>query len=283
MKVLGIVSSPRKAGNSELAVKEILSQLPDSWEKEMIRLNELNIKYCKACYACIPADKKCTIDDDLEFFIERVRKADKIVVGAPSYFLGGHTAIKTVTDRMLSVLSNFREFAGKDCVTVSSYGLTNWEGAVKENMLIFAAELNLRVVDSAVFLATIPTESVQGENLKTLGRLAQSLMNPPEKPFTPAGELDCSFCYSSALTLFAGGNWTCRICGGTGKIEYNNGEFSIKPDAENHSHFTPESKILHADYLMERKQFFLDNRQKVKEIQSKYENINWWVKPGDKA
>ena len=84
MKVLGIVSSPRKAGNSELAVKEILSQLPDSWEKEMIRLNELNIKYCTACYACIPADKKCKLDDDLDFFIERVRNADKIVIGAPS-------------------------------------------------------------------------------------------------------------------------------------------------------------------------------------------------------
>jgi NAD(P)H-dependent FMN reductase len=279
MKVLGIVSSPRKGGNSELAVKEILSQLPDSWEKEMIRLNELNLKYCTACYSCVPADKQCKLDDDLAFLIERVRLADKIAIGCPSYFLGSHTAMKLALDRMLSILSNFREFAGKECVLVAPYGLDKWEGAVKEDMLIFAAEFNLKVVDSAVILATIPGESVQGENLNAVRRLANSLMNPPEKPFAPPGELDCPYCTSGALTLFEDGLWTCRICGGTGRIEYNNGKFSIKPDAENHSHFTPEGKILHADYLMEKKKFFLDNRQSVKEIQAKYAGMNYWVSP----
>ena len=283
MKALGIVSSPRNAGNSELAVKEILSQLPDFWEKEMIRLNKLNIKYCTACYACVPADKKCKLDDDLDFFLEHVKKADKIVIGAPSYFLGGHTATKVVLDRLLSILSNFNEFAGKDCVIIAPYGLDKWEGAVKENILIFATELHLRVVDSAAILATVPSESVQGENLKVLSRLAQSLMNPPEKPFSPVDELNCSFCTSAALILFTNGDWTCRICGGTGKIEYKNGEFSIKADAENLSHFTLESKIMHANYLAERKQFFLDNRQKIKDTQAKYTDINWWVTPEVKS
>ena len=283
MKALGIVSSPRKAGNSELAVKEILSQLPGSWEKEMIRLNELNIKYCTACYACIPADKKCKLNDDLDFFIEHVKKADKIVIGAPSYFLGGHTATKAVLDRMLSVLSNFREFAGKDCVIIAPYGRDKWEGAVKENMLIFAAALNLRVVDSATILAAVPSESVQGENLEVVSRLARSLMNPPEKQFSQAGELDCPFCSGAALTLFNDGNCICKICGGGGKLEYNNGEFSIKPNAENHFHFTPDGKISHANYLEEKKQFFLNNRHNIKEIQSKYTDMDWWVQPGGKT
>ena len=283
MKALGIVSSPRKGGNSELAVKEILSQFPDSWGKEMIRLNELNIKYCTACYACIPADKKCKLDDDLDFFIEHIKKADKIVIGSPSYFLGGHTATKPVLDRMLSVLSNFREFAGKDCVIIAPYGRARWEGAVIENLLIFAAALNLRVVDSAAILAAVPSESVQGENLKIVSRLAQSLMNPPEKLFSPPDELGCPFCSSSTLTLDTGGNWTCKICGGGGKLEYGNGEFTIKLSAENHFHFTPEGKISHADYLTEKKQFFLDNRNKIKEIQTKYAGMDWWVQPGGKA
>ena len=49
MRVLGIISSPRKGGNSELAVKEILKTLPDSWEKAMININDLEIKTCTAC------------------------------------------------------------------------------------------------------------------------------------------------------------------------------------------------------------------------------------------
>ena len=38
MRVLGIMSSPRRGGNSELAAKEILNTLPDSWEKAMINI-----------------------------------------------------------------------------------------------------------------------------------------------------------------------------------------------------------------------------------------------------
>ena len=57
MRVVGLVSSPRRGGNSELAVKEILSRLPEDWEKNMIRLNELDIKYCRACYACLRRGK----------------------------------------------------------------------------------------------------------------------------------------------------------------------------------------------------------------------------------
>ena len=52
MRVLGIISSPRRGGNSELAAKEILNTLPDSWEKAMININDLDIKTCTACYAC---------------------------------------------------------------------------------------------------------------------------------------------------------------------------------------------------------------------------------------
>ena len=43
MRVLGIISSPRRGGNSELAAKEILNTLPDSWEKAMININDLDM------------------------------------------------------------------------------------------------------------------------------------------------------------------------------------------------------------------------------------------------
>ena len=33
MRVVGLVSSPRRGGNSELAVKEILSRLPEDWKR----------------------------------------------------------------------------------------------------------------------------------------------------------------------------------------------------------------------------------------------------------
>ena len=213
MKVLGIVSSPRRGGNSELAVKEIINQLPSDWEKEMIRLNELNIKYCTACYACLPENKGCKLEDDLNFLLDHVKKADKIVIAAPAYFLGGHTAMKMVLDRLLSILTNFREFEGKECVLVAPYGLYKWEGLVKEDMIIFAREFNLTIVDSAVILATLPGDSVKGENLKIMHRLAKSLVDGPQKAEPESASLDCPFCTSRTLTVFPDGAWTCTVCG----------------------------------------------------------------------
>ena len=51
MRVVGLVSSPRKGGNSEIAVKEVLRQLPEDWEKEMIRINELNINMSERSFS----------------------------------------------------------------------------------------------------------------------------------------------------------------------------------------------------------------------------------------
>jgi multimeric flavodoxin WrbA len=141
MRVLALVSSARAGGNCELAAKEMMRQLPDSWEKEMIRVNELNLKYCTACYGCIPENKACKLDDDLNFVLDHVRRADKVIIAEPAYFLGGHTAMKVLLDRLLSILMNYKEFEGKECVLVASYGLYKWEGLVKEDMIILARSL----------------------------------------------------------------------------------------------------------------------------------------------
>ncbi len=143
--------------------------------------NELNLKYCTDCYSCIPENKVCKLDDDLAFVLDHVRRADKVIIAEPAYFLGGHTAMKVLMDRLLSILMNYREFEGKECVLVASYGLHKWEGLVKEDMIILAREFNLTIVDSAVLLATLPGDSVTGENLKIVTRLAQSLMRPRQR------------------------------------------------------------------------------------------------------
>ena len=279
MKALAIVSSPRKGGNSELAAKEILSQLPASWEKEMIRLNELNIKLCSACYACIPEDKKCKLDDDLQFLLEHVKSADKIIITCPVYFFGTHTMIKVASDRLLSILNNYNDFANKDCVIASFYGREKWDGAAKENLIIFARQLHLNLVDMASLLATIPGESVEGENLKVMQRLAKSLVKPPAELLLPEGELRCTYCHGSAITPFVDGKWKCTICGETGTLEYKDGKFSIRGNNEKLSHFSVENKVKHGDFLTEKKNYFIENRVHVKELQAKYAEMDWWVKP----
>ena len=141
---LGIISSPRRGGNSELAAKEILNTLPDSWEKAMININDLDIKTCTACYACVPQGSLCKLKDDLGFLVEQVRQADKVVVAAPAYMLGGHTTIKRVLDRLISLVSEYRNFGPADCVIAVSYGFDGWEGMSKEDLVALRQKISLQ-------------------------------------------------------------------------------------------------------------------------------------------
>ena len=44
-------------------------------------------------------------------------------------------------------------------------------------------------------------------------------------------------------------------------------------------HLTHRSLDIHADYLAEKKQLFLDTRKEIKELQAKYTDLDWWVRP----
>lgn len=281
MRVVGIISSPRKGGNSELAVKEILNTLPDSWEKAMINLNELNIKTCTACYGCLPEGTKCKIkDDDLDFIIRHVKHADKVVIATPAYMLGGHTMLKRVLDRLISLVSDYKLFKGSDCVIAISYGFDGWEGLSKEDAVLFARKFHLNVIGTELMLATLPGDSVKGENLEKLHRLAALLENGQEGlPKPTSSALECPFCSSTALHIHPDGKLRCCVCAGEGKLVHGEHGLKMEYDPAFNHHLTHKSLDIHADYLTEKKQLFLDTRKDIKALQATYADLDWWVRP----
>ncbi len=284
MRVLGIVSSPRKGGNSELAVKEILKTLPDSWEKSMVNINKLNISNCTACYACVPEGSKCRLTDDLDFFIRMVKHSDKVVIAAPAYMLGGHTMVKRVLDRLISIVSDYPSFHPSDCVLALFNGYAGWEGLVKEELLMFAKKLHLNVIGTEVMLATLPGDSVKGKNLEKLHTLAALLeTGGTEKPAPTSEALECPFCSSTALHINPDGSIRCALCAGTGRLTQGEHGFQIEYDPmDTRNHFTHKSLDAHTDYLIEKKQLFLDTRKEIQALQAKYADLDWWVTPEDK-
>jgi multimeric flavodoxin WrbA len=86
MKMLGIVGSPRKGGNTERLISEALSVASaEGIETEMVRLGELSIQGCDACQACRKV-KRCVVKDDFQPVYDRMVAADAIIVGSPVYF-----------------------------------------------------------------------------------------------------------------------------------------------------------------------------------------------------
>lgn len=83
MKILGVVGSQRKVGNSFLILKEALPKRC-SVEAEIVQLAEIRIDWCNACGLCKDT-MKCVIEDDVENVFNGIVKADAVLFSIPRY------------------------------------------------------------------------------------------------------------------------------------------------------------------------------------------------------
>ena len=99
MKVLGIVCSPRKEGNTEILVREALEAVKEAGhETEIVLVADKDIAPCDACGGC-QGDGVCKIDDDMQTIYKQMEQADGIIFGTPVYFLNVTAQAKAVIDR----------------------------------------------------------------------------------------------------------------------------------------------------------------------------------------
>ncbi|AGX43541.1 flavodoxin family protein [Clostridium saccharobutylicum] len=107
MKILGLTCG-RKMSNSEILVKEALMGTEElGAEVELVRLNDLNIKPCTGCNACVvsllgkSSSGECIIkDDDFAFIEEKIMECDGLILGSPIYEKGPTGLLKILADRM---------------------------------------------------------------------------------------------------------------------------------------------------------------------------------------
>ena len=67
----------------------------------MVRLPELDIRPCRACYQCLFEQMKCPQEDDFLSVLSLLAEADAYVVAAPVYLLSANSSLKAFMDRGL--------------------------------------------------------------------------------------------------------------------------------------------------------------------------------------
>ncbi|MDR1247396.1 MAG: flavodoxin family protein [Clostridiales Family XIII bacterium] len=283
MKVLGLVSSPRRLGNSELAVREILRCLPDEWEKRMIRLSDMNLIACKACYSCLAReDKSCILKDDMDFILRHMLRADKIVIAAPCYILGAHIGVQRLIDRLMPITENSLRFADKQCALVISYGLPGWEGLAREEMLKIPHIFGMEFAGAVTLEATLPGDSIRGRNLRRLQSLAEVLAErrPAETQESEEGVLLCPYCRSRLLTIKPDRTWRCVLCDVNGLVAVGEEGLALEKNPLCENRFSAERRIAHERRLQEAKQQFIERRAEIKLLQEDYADGDWLRPPG---
>jgi multimeric flavodoxin WrbA len=102
-RVLGIVGSPRKGGNTEILVDEVLAGAVEAGaEAAKATLRDLNISPCNACNGCQKTGR-CVQQDDMERVLKLMQKSDVWVLGTPIYWWGPSAQFKAFLDRWYGV------------------------------------------------------------------------------------------------------------------------------------------------------------------------------------
>jgi multimeric flavodoxin WrbA len=102
MKVVGFNGSPRKDGNTYLAIKEVFKALEkEGIETELIHIAEKPIYGCRACGACKKTgDGICIVDSDiLNDCQKKMYESEGIIIGSPVYFGSVTPQVKALIDR----------------------------------------------------------------------------------------------------------------------------------------------------------------------------------------
>jgi len=97
--VVGIYSSPRKGGNSDVLLDAALAGAAEAGAKvKRLYLRDLSFVPCQHCRSCSRTGI-CRIEDDMSGVYEALDGSDVILLGAPIYFCSLCAQAKAMIDR----------------------------------------------------------------------------------------------------------------------------------------------------------------------------------------
>jgi len=121
MKVLGLVGSGRKDGNTNTLVEKMLEGgRSKGLETKKVFLADLHIEPIGDCVACRRAGK-CSKQDEFDSLMDEVLDSDCVIFGTPVYWYGPSAQMKAFIDRWVCRMhfdeEGFRaKMKGKKCV-----------------------------------------------------------------------------------------------------------------------------------------------------------------------
>lgn len=103
MKVIAFNGSPRAKGNTYQALSIALQEIEGAGiSTELIDLCEHEIHGCRACGACFKnKDRECIMKDDkVNEYVDKIARADGLIIGSPVYFGNLSSQTKAFIDRV---------------------------------------------------------------------------------------------------------------------------------------------------------------------------------------
>jgi multimeric flavodoxin WrbA len=124
-KVLVLLGSPRKKGNSAILAERIAKGAKSvGADVETLFIHGMKIAPCNSCYACQkPKSLGCSIDDDMQIVYKKLLASDAWIIASPVYWFTMSAQTKLWMDRTFALIPRAEEaFMGKRIAIAMSYG-----------------------------------------------------------------------------------------------------------------------------------------------------------------
>lgn len=262
--VLGL-SFGRKMSNCEVMVKEALMACEEAGcDVRFIRVDDLDIKPCTGCIACViglvsgRGKGDCVLKDEFHILDEAIMASDALIVASPTYVLSPTGTFKTVCDRIgpshditfrqsayeagtaagkpAEKLPDPRSFNPRVAALISVGGAMtkNWLSFMLPTMYELTMPMGIDVVDLFEYHGAMAFEHVVGnlpvmERMTRVGQnIAQALKAETDAERTRwRGDQEgaCPVCHCDLLTILHDGNKVeCPVCGIEGRLDLSDGQ-----------------------------------------------------------
>ncbi|MBP2638410.1 MAG: hypothetical protein H6Q72_4317 [Firmicutes bacterium] len=304
MRIFG-VHAGRRMGNSEILLREAFMAAQEMGaEVEMVNLHDMKILPCCGCESCmmkIIRDGKrpeCIYKgkDDVELIMDKILKADGIIISIPSFILQPQGLYKIFVDRWLPYEIAFllevniiettpQRVAG----LITAGGSTpNWMSLTLPALQMSMFTQSIKVVDQMMATQVArPGHVVLKSELIARARLlgqnvAKATMTPYEEVKWLGDENQgwCPICHSNLL-MQGTPHWDglvydveCAMCGAGGTLCSEEGRtvFVLAENALKHCRVFSEGRRNHFYELRQVHEEAFQNQEKIKAGSEKYRN-----------
>ncbi len=149
MKILGLLASPRRGGNTEVLLDAFLKAASEAGaEVERVALRDLKISPCLEIYHCFK-DGTCPIKDDMRELYGKLLSADVVVLASPVFFYSVSALAKAMIDRTQALWAR-RYHLNQDFPGPGRQGVLLSVGATKGRLLFVGSRLVARYFFDAI-------------------------------------------------------------------------------------------------------------------------------------
>ena len=185
MKIIAVLGSPSKDGNTCVLAREVLKGAEKAGaETDEIFLADYKIEFCRGCISknvknhCM-ATGKCIINDDVNDLKQKLYSSDGIVLASPSYGIMESARMKNfLVDRIGMYTAYTSSLGGKYFVGVSTCGGIGANKVAKNMAKHFIAGFHKRAFMSGYIAASLGYSRVEEkpETLKKARSLGSKLV-----------------------------------------------------------------------------------------------------------